>query len=225
MVSSACCVASSARSMSRRILCATAWSRSPHGDGEAREGLLVTVLRPDHEFGIHVPFRASADAVSARSTGMGGDSPRRLNVRGRRGHIIVCHGHDRAAAGPRIPSTLGLRRPGAPSRGVDRACHRRNEDDDGRAARRAEARRRYPRAGRSRDHDRLVGSAGRARRDGRVSGEAPRRRRRPARDRRGRGLGERRGVPGRPRAVLERLHRRPSRRGWAIRRSRSATTR
>ena len=29
MASSACCVASSARSMSRRILCATAWSRSP----------------------------------------------------------------------------------------------------------------------------------------------------------------------------------------------------
>ena len=27
-------------------------------DGEAREGLLVAVLRPDHECGIHVPFRA-----------------------------------------------------------------------------------------------------------------------------------------------------------------------
>ena len=53
MASSACCVASSARSRSRRIRCATAWSRSPDGHGEAREGLFVAALRSSHEIGIH----------------------------------------------------------------------------------------------------------------------------------------------------------------------------
>ena len=53
MASSACCVASSARSTSRRILYATAMEPIANGDGEAREGLFVAVLRSSHEIGIH----------------------------------------------------------------------------------------------------------------------------------------------------------------------------
>jgi hypothetical protein len=40
------------------------------GDGEAREGLLVTTLRPNHEVGIHAtPDRASLDAVPLNTYG------------------------------------------------------------------------------------------------------------------------------------------------------------
>ena len=43
------------------------------GDGEAREGLLVTVLRPDHEIGIHTLPPVARRSDPAHSHGMGAD--------------------------------------------------------------------------------------------------------------------------------------------------------
>ena len=42
-----------------------------HGDGEAREGLLVTALRPSDQLGIHAASASTAPGGSGRSQGMG----------------------------------------------------------------------------------------------------------------------------------------------------------
>jgi hypothetical protein len=46
------------------------------GDGEAREGLLVTVLRPSDQLGIHVSTALVAPDRFGRSLGMGADDRR-----------------------------------------------------------------------------------------------------------------------------------------------------
>ena len=65
---SACCVASSARSRSRRMLSATAWRRLLDGQGDGRERVPITVLRPDDQVGVHAPL-SRAPVRCGASTG------------------------------------------------------------------------------------------------------------------------------------------------------------
>ena len=77
--SSACCVASSARSVSRRILCATAWSRSPTATARLAKACSSPRCALAHEIDVHVPpcrrrVFAGARTVWART------AARRLNL-------------------------------------------------------------------------------------------------------------------------------------------------
>ena len=71
MVSSACCVASSARSVSRRILCATAWSRSPAATARLAKASSSPCCARPIELGYPRPSAVSAPGRSGRSYGMG----------------------------------------------------------------------------------------------------------------------------------------------------------
>ena len=71
MASSACCVASSARLDVAQDPVRHPVESVARGDGEAREGLLVTPLRPSDQVGIHAASALVAPGGSGRSHGMG----------------------------------------------------------------------------------------------------------------------------------------------------------